>query len=90
MITITHGMKASFQSKLNLYRKIRLCEAVRIDGPFEVVTREGILSCLDGYLSWDSEGWPYPIAKAEFETIYELAGSVKPMPVPANSPTGDE
>jgi len=52
------------------YRKTALVDAKRIMGPFECVTREGILVCEDGYLAIDSEGWPYPIAKEEFENIY--------------------
>lgn len=54
-----------------VWRKKRLTQAIRIDGPFEVETREGTLSCPDGYLAVDSMGWPYPIAKDEFENIYE-------------------
>ena len=81
---ITKEMKASFQSRLSLYRKKNLTEAVRVDGSFETETREGKISCPDGYLAWDSKGWPYPIAKDEFETIYELVGSVDPIPIPEN------
>ena len=53
------------------YKKKRLTTAIRISGPFEVLTREGVLTCPDGYLALDSQDWPYPIAKDEFETIYE-------------------
>ena len=53
------------------YRKKHLTRAVRIDGPFDVETREGLLHCADGYLALDSDGWPYPIAREEFERIYE-------------------
>jgi hypothetical protein len=56
------------------YRKRTLTKAVRIDGPFEVETREGRLVCEDGYLAIDAHGWPYPIAAQEFEAIYEPAG----------------
>ena len=52
------------------WRKRVTTKAVRIYGPFTVETREGPLSCPDGYLAVDSQGWPYPIAKDEFETIY--------------------
>lgn len=45
--------------------------AIRINGPFEVVTREGTLTCQDGWLAVDAHGWPYPIAADEFEAIYE-------------------
>ena len=59
------------------YRKVRLTEAVHIIGPFEVETREGVLSCPDGYLAIDSEGWPYPIAFDEFHKIYEAQTTVQ-------------
>jgi hypothetical protein len=52
------------------YAKIRALEAKRIAGPFSCETREGTLVCQDGYLAIDSSGWPYPIAKDEFEKIY--------------------
>ena len=55
------------------YRKRHLTRAVRIDGPFRVVTQEGELSCQDGWLAVDSRGWPYPIADDEFRAIYEPA-----------------
>jgi len=50
-------------SKWKFYKKQTLTKAIRIDGPFEIETREGIISCPDGYLAVDSIGWPYPIAK---------------------------
>lgn len=53
------------------YRKTRTIFAARIQGPFTVETREGTLTCPDGYLAVDSEGWPYPIARSEFDAIYE-------------------
>ena len=53
------------------YRKKRLTQAIRISEPFEVETTEGTLICQDGYLAIDSRGFPYPIDKEEFETIYE-------------------
>lgn len=53
------------------FRKKTLTRALRIDGPFEVETREGTLTCPDGWLAVDSAGWPYPIAADEFERIYE-------------------
>ena len=53
------------------YRKKTLTTAVRIEGPFIVYTREGQLSCKDGYLAIDSGGFPYPIDREEFERIYE-------------------
>lgn len=58
-----------------LYRKTALTRAVRIKGPFTVLTREGPLPCPDGYLAVDAHGWPYPIAADEFAAIYEEAES---------------
>ena len=55
----------------NLYRKKVSTKAIRIEGPFEVETTEGVLICGDGFLAIDSRGYPYPIDKAEFENIYE-------------------
>ena len=53
------------------YRKKTITRAARIHGSFEVETREGTLSCPDGWLALDTAGWPYPIAAEEFEKIYE-------------------
>ena len=58
-------------SDWRMYQKWRVTPAVRILGPFEVQTREGKLTCPDGYLAIDAHGWPYPIAKDEFDAIYE-------------------
>jgi len=54
------------------YRKRVLTPAIRMEGSFTVETREGPLTCPDGYLAVDAHGWPYPIATEEFELIYEL------------------
>ena len=43
----------------------------RIKGPFKVKTREGEITCEDGYLALDSADWPYPIHVDEQKTIYE-------------------
>lgn len=56
-----------------LWRKRKLVAAVRIVGPFSVETRDGTLTCLDGYLAVDSAGWPFPINLDEFESLYEAA-----------------
>lgn len=53
------------------YRKVATTLAVRIIGPFTVKTREGVLTCPNGYLAVDAHGWPYPIAYDEFERIYD-------------------
>jgi hypothetical protein len=52
------------------YRKDVVTRAVRIDGRFEVVTREGTLGCEDGWLALDLNGDPYPIAADVFSSIY--------------------
>lgn len=53
------------------FRKTHLTKMVRIEGPFEVETKEGKLSCPDGYLAIDAEGWPYPISAADHAQMYE-------------------
>jgi len=53
------------------YRKQHLIQATRVIGPFEVETREGTLTCNDGWLAIDSDGHPYPVAAEEFDKIYE-------------------
>lgn len=53
--------------------KITTTKAVRMDGYFEVWTREGLMSCEDGWLALDSGGNPYPIAAEEFARIYRPA-----------------
>lgn len=55
------------------YRKKVLTKAIRIKHPFIVEISEGPLRCEDGYLALDARGYPYPIAKDEFELIYEEA-----------------
>jgi hypothetical protein len=56
------------------YRKIFQPKAIRMVGPFHCLTGEGnIASCADGWLAIDSQGYPYPIGAAEFETTYEQA-----------------
>lgn len=54
-----------------LYRKTALTHATRVDGPFVVMTSEVPIRCEDGYLAIDARGYPYPIAKNEFELIYK-------------------
>lgn len=53
------------------YRKRTLTAARRMNGRFVVETREGVVTCEDGWLAVDAHGYPYPIAADEFETIYE-------------------
>jgi hypothetical protein len=60
----------------NWYRKTKLTHAIRIEGPFRVETSESEnepFLCEDGYLAIDARGYPYAIAKDEFDQIYEVA-----------------
>jgi len=57
-------------SNARKFRKKVLTRAIRINTEFTVETSEGKLSCKDGYLAIDARGYPYPIAKDEFEKIY--------------------
>lgn len=52
------------------FRKRGTTSMLRMDGPFTVVTREGPLSCPDGWLAVDRAGWPYPIAADEQRVTY--------------------
>lgn len=52
------------------YVKHAITKATRVYVPFVVETSEGELRCEDGYLAVDARGYPYPIAKDEFERIY--------------------
>jgi len=54
-----------------LYQKKVKTKALRILGPFTVETSEGQLNCKDGFLCIDARGYPYPVAKDEFELIYK-------------------
>ncbi len=56
----------------NTYQKKVKTIATRIVGPFIVETSEGTLSCADGYLCIDARGYPYPVAKDEFDLIYKI------------------
>lgn len=58
--------------------------AVRVAGPFTVLTSEGELNCHDGYIAIDARGYPYPIAADEFRLIY---GEHKPLDVASLPPT---
>jgi len=71
MKTYKKGNLITITLNWSYYHKKHLTQAHRIVGPFEVETTEGKLTCQDGYLAIDSRGFPYPIDKEEFETIYE-------------------
>lgn len=75
MQTFSKKDKTTLRKQMyGLYAKRRVTPAVRIEGAFAVETREGILSCNDGYLALDTEGYPYPIAEKEFKKIYQATG----------------
>lgn len=69
---ITRGFLKNYK-EWPKFRKTSLTHFKRIDGPFTVQTSEGKLHCEDGYVGVDARGYPYPIAKDEFELIYKLA-----------------
>lgn len=75
-ITCSVFTKDNTGSGFSEYKKKVTTMARRIKGAFAVVTREGFLKCPDGYLAIDSGGWPSPIAKDEFEHVYELVGVI--------------
>jgi hypothetical protein len=53
------------------YRKLLPTQMKRIDGPFQVETKEGVVICSDGYLAIDADGYPYPIASEIMAKAYE-------------------
>jgi hypothetical protein len=50
----------------------QLVPAIRINGPFYVQTRDGMLKCNDGWLALDVNGFPYPIDDEVFKKSYSL------------------
>lgn len=66
--TITENMD-TFRNAKSYMKKVSTL-AVRIDGPFQVHTSEGLMTCSDGYLCRDARGYPYPVAADEFDLIY--------------------
>jgi hypothetical protein len=64
--------------QLPQFRKKVTTGAIRMDGPFTVETSEGELRCGDGWLCFDARGYPYPVAAAEFELIYEPVEEARP------------
>lgn len=52
------------------HRKKVNTKMIRIDGPFDVETKEGPLHCADGFLAVDVAGWPYPISVADYRDMY--------------------
>jgi hypothetical protein len=53
------------------YRKKVFTQMIKVDGPFRVMTSEGLLTCQDGFLAIDARGYPYPLATEEQKLIYE-------------------
>ena len=76
-----HYAKATVRQKgdppFEIFRKISTTRAKRIEGQFEVETKEGTVMCLDGWLALDDLDWPYPIAAEIFKNSYQ------PVDVPA-------
>lgn len=71
METITKEKIKLLHQDMTLWRKATFTKAKRMTGPFRVITRGGAtLTCPDGYLVVDSEGYPDFILKAEFEKNY--------------------
>ena len=73
MVRFERGDVGAAQDSWPQWRKVALTRARRIEGPFQTVTREGTLTCEDGYLAVDPDGYPYPIERSVFEDIYEPA-----------------
>ncbi len=67
-----------------LFRRKTDTKMVRVAGPFEVETTEGVMKCEDGWLALDSRGELYPIAAEEQAAIYdEITGRKIRTPKPA-------
>ena len=64
------GSLPSHPDEWDTYSKHGALRAVRIEGPFEVLTPEGAVDCADGYLTIDDRGIPYPVEAEEFERDY--------------------
>ena len=47
--------------------------AMRMPGPFKVQTLEGVMTCENGWLALDANGYPYPIADDVFNKTYQPA-----------------
>lgn len=52
------------------YVKFRPTKICRVHEPFIVETIHGEVTCYDGYIGIDSQGFPYPIDADEFLNIY--------------------
>lgn len=58
------------------YSKKTATRMLRMNGPFEVQTREGVVVCEDGFLAIDAEGYPYPVSLKVHEQTYIDMGPV--------------
>lgn len=67
------------------FRKATTTRALRIDGPFRVMTIHGgePQECSDGWLALDSEGHPYPIDDVVFSATFEPIGGAETKKVSA-------
>ena len=54
----------------SFFTKRSKTKMLKIQGPFEVETKEGVLSCTDGWLALDASGNPYPIDDSEQKKLY--------------------
>lgn len=59
------------EGEWHTFRKVVPTLMIRIDGPFQVMTSEGPLTCRDGFVAMDQRGYPYPLAADEQALIYE-------------------
>lgn len=58
---------------LQPYQKVGSTEMMRIEGPFKCLTQGGEAYCEDGWVAFDSEGYPYPVATTVHEETYKPA-----------------
>lgn len=58
------------------FRKTATTKALRIEGPFRVITIHGgdPQECEDGWLALDSQGHPYPIDDRVFQETFKQVG----------------
>lgn len=54
------------------YVKVTPTKMIRMIGPFQCETKEGLVECEDGFLAVDAEGYPYPVAKSIHDKTYKL------------------
>lgn len=69
----TYTVVNRHQGPWRLYRKTFSTPMARVKGAFCVQTKEGLLTCQDGWLAIDAAGYPYPISAQDHEQMYEEA-----------------